>query len=654
MLDGHAVVELDLGSHGGFVVLVNRHVTHSHDLKLSGGGSLALTQGHGRLAKVVTATVRWRDGTSVAVETTTAIKLWMEVNVSLAQDRLGHVAGLLGNAGVGANEEFAGREGKHYSANVIGEGWIYAPYAKILYGEWGQSWRISQHESLFSYARHKSTSSYTIKGFPFASFSLGTAGASVLQHASTACTGAGITDPALLQDCEYDVAATGQQEYANGDAIMQEVTGPGPPPPPQQEPGAGGTQPPGSTPTGGPQPPPAPVPVPNPGIDLGAGDATPTIAYDPGSGETYVAWLDPSSEDTVDVCAVPSGAGACNGGAGPYRLTDPLASGGGASPVYFSAQVLVQPGGAVVVVANVEGASKAVLPSGYSFTDGVIAWSSAAGGAGFVAPGGGLANGGKLLANSHGAGEMPAGGALALDATHILTYDDMYPFGSGATDFTLSAPAPAATPVVDKGEAFGESLEANGTRVAAMPAPGAPGKYLIVVVGAASGKCSGADATGYSDAIGTPAALQTQVWPTFKQIACQAHAPVLTGGSAIGLLDTEGAGLAGEGSDGVYWRPFDTTSDTFSAPVPISDETAVTLDGPTGLSASSDAGGGVYAAWYDNRGIVVDYSNSNGTSWQAPVLTGIESANGVLAGVGGGGAEVAYEYAHQEYLDPSA
>ena len=89
----------------------------------------------------------------------------------------------------------------------------------------------------------------------------------------------------------------------------------------------------------------------------------------------------------------------------------------------------MQPSGTVVVLTNVDGANKAVLPAGYAFANGVIAWSSPAGGAAFGAPGQGIANDGKLLAESQEAGDMPAAGAVALDATHILTYGDSYPFG---------------------------------------------------------------------------------------------------------------------------------------------------------------------------------------------------------------------------------
>ncbi len=657
---GSTVFETELTNGLSLNVYVNHRTTHSKSGKLSGGGSFQIVEKPTRGGfHITTVTVRWKDGTTVTGQTLLGLRAdgrytpWLALTVKLARSRLGHIAGLLGNAGASQAHEFSARNGTRYSAFAIEGGSFDATDAKVLYQEFGDSWRISQRESLFTYARHKSTRSYTIAGFPEQTFFLGGVSTTTAQQATSACLESGITDRAVLQDCEYDVAATGERLYATEDAQMQSVTGAGPPL--SEAPST-----PTPTPTSGPGPSSPAAPPPNPGIDLGAGSAHPSIAYDPGSGETYVAWQDPASSDVVDLCAVPAGASACNGGAGPYKLTDRRASMEGAEPAYFTAKVLVQPSGTVVVLANVDGASKAALPSlpkGYSVGNGVIAWSSPAGGAAFGTSGQGIANEGKLLADSQEAGDMPAGGAVALDATDILTYGDSYPFGSGATDFTLTAPAPAATPVVDKGGKFAEQF-ADGAQIASAPYPEHLGEYLAVAVGGAAKGCSGAEETGFSFVTGTAAGLQKVTWPAFKRIACQANSPVLAGGGpsggAIGVVEAEGAGLEGAGSDGVYWRAFDTTTDAFSGPVLISDETAVTLNGPSGLSASSDVGGGLYAAWSDGRGVVLAYSNTAGSSWQPPQSTGIQGSAPVVAGASGGSAQVAYTYESQEYLDPSA
>ena len=439
------------------------------------------------------------------------------------------------------------------------------------------SWRISQKESLFTYARHKSTSSYTISGFPEQSFYLGSVSPATAQQATTACINNGITNRAVLADCEYDVAATGDEQYASDDAQLQEVTGAGPPLP--QAPNE-------RTPAPTPPPPPLPPPPPpNPGIDLGAGTAHPSIAYDPGSGETYVAWQDPASSDVVDLCAVPAGASTCNGGAGPYRLTDPLASKAPAEPAYFAAKVLVQPSGTVVVLTNVDGANKAVLPGGYTFANGVIAWSSPAGGATFGTPGQGLANAGKLLAEQPGSGRHAGrrcGGARRNAHPHLRRQlpvrqrrDGLHARGAGTR-----APRPVDR---QRRQVRRTVRRRRPGRLDAAPAQASTSRWRRR---RRQRLRRGCEETGFSFVVGTPAALQTATWPAFKGIACQANSAVLAGGGpsggAIGVVDAEGAGLEGAGSDGVYWRAFDATTHTFTAPVLISDETAVTLDGPSG------------------------------------------------------------------------
>jgi hypothetical protein len=52
--------------------------------------------------------------------------------------------------------------------------------------------------------------------------------------------------------------------------------------------------------------------------------------------------------------------------------------------------------------------------------------------------------------------------------------------------------------------------------------------------------------------------------------------------------------------------------------------------------------------------VVLDYSNTGGSSWQPPLATGIQGSGAVVAGAGGGSALLAYSYESQEYLDPSA
>ena len=197
-----------------------------------------------------------------------------------------------------------------------------------------------------------------------------------------------------------------------------------------------------------------------------------------------------------------------------------------------------------------------------------------------------------------------------------------------------------------------------------MPDPSVlPGKYIVVAVGAASSVAPpGApgqatqrlwsrarDARGTRDTGGVDQRL-------LEPISCDAADPVLAGGGAaggsIGLLETEGPGLDGSGSDGLYYRAFDPASSSFGAPTLVSDETDVTLDGPADVSLGADTAAGIYASWLDARGFELSYSSDGGSSWTAPVTVGLSpgASDPVVAGAGGGSGELAYTDGSQEYI----
>jgi hypothetical protein len=651
---GGAVVEIDRPINGGLSVLVNHRLTRASRVKLAGGGSLEhlslRNAGTGSGTKFPGVKVRWRDGTYVEIPEN---YIGLSLLTKVAPDRLGHLTGLLGDAGATAAKRFLGREHKPYTPITLERD------EYVMYRKYGASWRISQRESLFTYARHKNTRSYTLLNYPRKHFNEGGVPLAKALHAEAVCRDAGSTNLALVQDCEYDVLLSGNTGYAAGDALAQSVSEPGPPARTANTPGATGSG--STTPPAGGAPAPG-KPSPPPAIDLGAGQAQPSLAYDPKSGDTYVAWEDPELHNVVDLCVVPAGGNACNGGGGPYKLIDPLA---GPGAIIFGFKIVVMPGGGVVVVANIAGAGEKVRPAGYTEDGGVVAWSSPAGGEAFGKPGQGIANeGGKLLAENRG--EMPDEGALPLDATHILVYGNSRPFGSGATVFTLKTPAPNKTPLVDHTEEFGDQELTDGSQLAAEEYPAKSGEYVVVTAGSDLGTPKGCpvgseEGTGYGIAKGTPKKLQEQsAWSLgyFKVISCRAEAAVLTGGGAghvgIGVVQSEGAGLNGSGADGISYVPFNLGSETFGAPVPISEETPYTLLGAGELSASEDSAGGLYACWADARGVMLAHSSDGGASWQAPSITGIEGGNVVVGGTFPGQAAIAYTSnpgsGTQEYL----
>jgi hypothetical protein len=650
---GSAIVEVDAAGKSALAVYVDRH-----PLNAPADGVTRVRLGGGRLiVSGASALVDWPDGSSVdvfnwladangqGVETPQGDKLVPALNlvIRLAPHRRRHVAGLLGNWGEPASREFVGRNGRAYPQSVITAGDVDEATPgelRVIYHEFGAGWRITQRESLFRYPPHKNTNSYTIRGFPRRYLTVKSLPLQQQGAGWTVCKAAGITNAQVFDGCEFDVGATGDKGFAIGDHKLQTAAGL-----PVSSTGLPGR------PTGVPGP-----PSKLHAIDLGTGnDVTqPEVAYDPGSKDTYVAWVD-SSDSSIDLCVVGAGASACNAGAGPYKLIDPLASSSGSTPLYSDSQIVIQPGGEVVVLAEVDGANGAAYPPGYG-AEGDVAWSSAAGGAAFASSTQGIANGGGILAPSPG--DAPSAGAIALSASDIGVYGEGA-IVNGFTDFTLSAAAPSAAPVVDSTGRYQDTLGITGNQLASVPDPAAAGQYIVVAVGGGfgSGCPSGSNSvTGYGVAVGTPASLQEQsAWSSkyFAPISCEAGDPVLAGGGptggTIGLLEEEGPDLtsANTGSQGVFYRRFDTGTDTFGAPVLVSNETS--LSGAGDLDVAQDHSGDVYASWSDSRGTVLDYSSTAGASWRKPVAITLPiSPNDdiVVAGAGGGAAEFAYTAPH--------
>jgi hypothetical protein len=77
-----------------------------------------------------------------------------------------------------------------------------------LYGAFGDSWRISQNESLFDYAASQDTTTFTDDSFPSHPLTAATLPTEQFNEAHATCTVAGVVGTAELEDCVLDVAAT--------------------------------------------------------------------------------------------------------------------------------------------------------------------------------------------------------------------------------------------------------------------------------------------------------------------------------------------------------------------------------------------------------------------------------------------------------------
>ncbi len=222
---GHATVEVDLPSHssaGGVTVLLNRRRTElGHSSRsLSGGGKVTETG-----PEVI---VTWPDGSKVEVVgggSGVGCTSALDVAVNVAHKRFGHLSGLLGDAGAKAGSEYRNPSGKHYSATQLQNPGVSASDFDALYREFGASWLVSRHVSLFTYAHRKSTRSYDDAKFPNKALTLGKLTPGQFGAGQRACQGKGVTNAALLANCIEDVGATGNKCFAKATAGLQGVTG---------------------------------------------------------------------------------------------------------------------------------------------------------------------------------------------------------------------------------------------------------------------------------------------------------------------------------------------------------------------------------------------------------------------------------------------
>ena len=86
-----------------------------------------------------------------------------------------------------------------------------------LYKEFGNSWRISQAQSLFDYAAGQTTDTFTDRSFPRTYLTLASLLPPQIQQAEAICRQAGVEE-SLLEGCIFDVGNTGEAGFAQAAA----------------------------------------------------------------------------------------------------------------------------------------------------------------------------------------------------------------------------------------------------------------------------------------------------------------------------------------------------------------------------------------------------------------------------------------------------
>lgn len=162
--------------------------------------------------------VRWPDGSRASVFLLAGYG-WSVAIDAIAASARGKLVGLLGNANGDPDDDIRTRTGNVLPIEVAEQGSSLNEWADPgrslsraeLYDEFGESWRLTQQESLFDYRKGESTKTFTDRTLPAGS---PTADAAARAQAREACLAAGVVDDRALEDCIFDVIATGSVGFA--------------------------------------------------------------------------------------------------------------------------------------------------------------------------------------------------------------------------------------------------------------------------------------------------------------------------------------------------------------------------------------------------------------------------------------------------------
>ena len=133
---------------------------------------------------------------------------YINISLGLADNRKGKVVGLLGNYNDNTNDDFALRNGTVIGGTITDQ---------RLYGDYDDSWRITQTTSLFDYASGQTTTTFTNLAFPNNIVTIDTLTAEQRAAAEQIAQNAGITDPDILENAILDIALTnGAPEFITG------------------------------------------------------------------------------------------------------------------------------------------------------------------------------------------------------------------------------------------------------------------------------------------------------------------------------------------------------------------------------------------------------------------------------------------------------
>ena len=163
---------------------------------------------------------------------------FLNLSVFVFESQADHIVGLLGNDNGKKEDDLRFRDGrvlpsrstygdlKNVLNRVVKVKLPIDPalnaYLKKLTKEYGNSWRISQKESLFDYAPGMTTASFTLKGFPSEYLTLSQLPTNLVSNAQKTCRQSGV-EPEMMEGCVFDVAYSGYGGFARAAAQASQV-----------------------------------------------------------------------------------------------------------------------------------------------------------------------------------------------------------------------------------------------------------------------------------------------------------------------------------------------------------------------------------------------------------------------------------------------
>ncbi|MFG1719819.1 VWD domain-containing protein [Micromonospora chalcea] len=163
--------------------------------------------------------VTWPDGSAAAVDQIGSYGY--RILVRLADSRAGKVRGLLGDFDGDPADDIAPASGAPLAQPV--------PFDK-LYPAYADSWRIVADRSLLHYDDGQDTGTFTDRAFPEREVTVADLDPARRAAAEQICRWAGVTAPAQLAECVFDVAVSGRPEFAVAGASTERVAPPAAPP----------------------------------------------------------------------------------------------------------------------------------------------------------------------------------------------------------------------------------------------------------------------------------------------------------------------------------------------------------------------------------------------------------------------------------------